>query len=525
MSIFWGSAIRSLPKGLSGVPWLGSTVAVVGLILSSAARAQDPSTVAPSPQPKVWIEPRVSAGVIVSSNGSRSTSNPEAEQVLEVSPGLRLVFNNSRVQGFADYAVSGRYYAQGSSSDNFRQALDARGTLNVWDNRAFVDFSGTINDQSISAFGPQVQGLGDLNRSETANFRASPYVRGSLGGLAEYEARYALQSVNTQTASRSDLTIQDLALKLGSPDEGRVFGWLFDANLQSVDYSLGRDTRSSSLGAGVIYSVSPQLRLTLRAGVESNDIVSVSRESYNTYGLDTEWRPSNRTRFFAALESRYFGTGHNISLEHRTGKTVWRYIDTRRVANTQAETAVASLGSIYGLLDSLFASAEPDPVQRAQLVQAELLRLGLPADSTALDSFLSSSATLDRYQSLSLALVGVRTVLTFAVTRNSSTRLNPLSSFGDDFDTNGRIQQQGWSIVLAHRLTPRSSFNASVNSQRSAGTGLVPIGNRTNSLSLGLTTRLAPRTSGTLQLRRVVYDSVNSPYAETVVSALLTHRF
>ena len=503
--------------------------ALMALLLGTAAHAQQAAT-ATSSKPTVWIEPRMSVGATVSNNANLSATNPQSEQQLEISPGLRVVMNGPRLQGFLDYSLRTLYYAQDTARDNLRHALNAGGTFNAWDNRAFIDFSGVIEDQAISAFSPTSGALGDTNRAETANFRLSPYLRGRLAGDTDAELRYSLETRNTQASNRSDLTVQSLSLALGSRPQGQTLGWSLNASSQEVDYSLGRDTSADTVRAGLIVGITPQLRSTVYVGVESNDILTPANKSYNTVGIDLDWRPSNRSRVFVGLEDRYFGNAHNIALEHRSARTVWRFTDTRGVVDSPLQAAQSSLGSISSLLDNLYAATVPDPIERARRVSAELLSLGLPPDAQIFQSFLTSSATIDRAQSLSLALVGQRTVVTFALNRKRSNRLQSVFSLGDDFDNTSRIDQQGWSVNVGHRLTPISSLNASLSrdNNEGSGTGLAQR-NRNTSFGLGYTTRLAQRTSGSLQLRHTRYNnsasSATGAYGETAISGLLTHRF
>jgi uncharacterized protein (PEP-CTERM system associated) len=501
------------------------TVLLLSVGAQTSAWAQD--TAGAGPKPSLWLERRVSVGAMLSDNGNLSATNPRSEQLLEVSPGVRLLLNGPRARGFLDYSLRGFYYAQDTSGDNLRQALNASGTLNAWDNRAFVDISGVIDDQAVSAFSPTSKAFGDINRSQTARFRVSPHLSGEWAGLADYELRYSLETRITDVNTRADLTVQALSLALGSRPQGQTLGWSLSASSQEVDYSLGRTTRADTLRADLIVAITPQLRSTLYVGVEFNDILTPARESHNTIGFDVDWRPSNRSRVFVGLEDRYFGNAHNIALEHRTARTVWRLTDTRGVIDSPLQTAQASLGSIYNLLDNLYASTVPDPIERAQRVNAELRSLGLPANAPVFQNFLSSSSTVQRAQSLSLALVGQRAVVTFALTRNRSSRLQSLINLGDDFDTNSRIDQQGWSVNLAHRLSPISSVSASLGRQTSEGRGSGPTpANSETFFALGYTTRLAPRTSASLQMRHRRYDnSAVNAFGETSISALLTHRF
>ena len=266
-----------------------------------------------------------------------------------------------------------------------------------------------------------------------------------------------------------------------------------------------------------------QLQVTLLAGSESNDIITLQKESYSTAGINVEWRPSPYTRVFVGVEDRYFGTGHNIALEHRTGRTVWTYTDSRGVVNNPLQEGAASLGSVYDLLDSLYTQIQPNPVLRAQLVQAELLRLGLPANALIFQNFLTSSATLDRVQRLSVALSGIRSVWTLSVYRSDSSRLDTVVSGGDDFDLNTDIEQQGWSLTYAHRLTPLTSLNAGLTNQKSAGSSGLNL--RSTTASVGLGTRLSRRTSVSVQLQRGNYSGSSGNYNDTAISGFITHRF
>jgi uncharacterized protein (PEP-CTERM system associated) len=496
--------------------------AALSLSVAAPARAQDAGD-SSGAQPTLWVEPRVSAGVTLSSNGALSGTNPQSEQTLELSPGVRVVVNRPRVKGFLDYSLSGLYYAQKTSGDNLRHALNANARIDAWDNRAFVDLSGVVSDQSISALGAS-SSLADANRSETASFRFSPSLRGNVAGFADYEARYSLQTASTDTSDRSDLTTQDLTLNLASRRAGRPIGWSFNAALQEADYALGRRTQSDTLRAGIIYDATNQLSLSVFAGVESNDVITASRKSYSTTGLNLDWRPSPRTRVSAGVDDRYFGHGHNVLLEHRTGRTVWRYTDTRGASNNALGAESVMLRSLGSLLQSVYASQGLDSIEIDRLVQAKLRELGLPANTEVYRSFLTSSATVQRVQQLSVALVGVRDVVTLSVSRGNTRRLDAAINLGDDFDTEATVRQQSWSLVYAHRLTPITSFSTSLSAQKSAGS---TTGTQTSSKSfeLGLTTSLGLRTSGSVQLRRTVSDGTSTNYGETAIAGLITHRF
>ena len=124
-----------------------------------------------------------------------------------------------------------------------------------------------------------------------------------------------------------------------------------------------------------------------------------------------------------------------------------------------------------------------------------------------------------------VALVGRRTVVTFALSRGDTRRLSTVDNgIGDDFDAVDRIEQSAASLRLAHRLTPRMSLSAELRRQTTRTTLLVA-DSRVNSFTLGLSARLAPRTTGSLQLRRSVDGGTTNGYGETAIGGLVTHRF
>lgn len=519
---------RTHPRALA-MPKCSATmlgcVALLGMLAGeSFAQAAGDAEPSGTTRPTTWIEPSVSVGATLSSNGNASSANSRSELALDVSPALKVVMNTPRVKGFVDYSLSATYYLQGNSRNRIGNRLNADGTVDVWDGKAFVDVSGSISDEAISAFGPQtLTGLSDTNRSETSVYRISPHIGGTIAGVMDYQLRYALQTVNTSTSLRSDSTSQVLSMRVGSRPVGQFLGWSVDAMSQVNDYSIGRDTQSDIARANLFILASPQLTFSLTAGVERNDIITLQPASYNITGAGMEWRPSLQTSVSVAVENRYFGTGYNVALEHRTGRTVWRYVASRSASDSPTQSGAFSRGTIYDLLDALLEPLQPDPVRRAQLVQLELLRLGLPADTPVLQDFLRSSASLNQTQQLSVALSGIRSVVTFTLTRSTSSRLDSFFTGGDDFDINDDIAQQSWGVNYAHRITPLTSFNAAFLNQKSTGNS--GASGRRQTVSAGLSTRLAPRTSGIVQVQYGRFNNSGGPYTDAAISARINHRF
>lgn len=505
------------------IRWVSLAMASVPALLPGAVTAQQDDVQAAPRQPSLVFEPRVSVQHTITSN-ARLDATSVSDQITEVIPGFQLISNTARVKGFVDYSLHDVYYARESRFNSIRHNLNASAVVEAVEQWAFIDVAAVVASQPISAFGAPVGGLpANPNTSQTSSFRFSPYLRGRIGAAVDYEARYSVQDTRTKTDSRSDITTQDWLLHLGSRESGRIVGWALDASNQVADYSLGRSIETTALRARVSFAVTSQLVLTGIGGTESTNQLSPKRESHRITGFGAAWQPSERSRLSFERESRYFGESHNASLEHRTGRTVWRYTDIKAISNGLGAQS-ASLGSLFDLLDGFYTQLEPDPIRRTQLVLAEIERLGLPANVQVFQDFLRSSSTLQRVQQLSLALLGQRSTVTLAISRSDNRSIGGPLQLGDDFDTNSRIRQRGWNLWLAHRLTPNSSIHASWGDQRSVGT-LPGLETRVRSLVVGWNTLVARRTSAGIQIRRVLSDGPASPYSESAIVGTITHRF
>lgn len=474
-------------------------------------------------QPTLWVEPRVGVTLTATDNSGLSGNGKQADQILEVSPGVRMVANHGKVKGFLDYSATGVARAQGSDGDDLQHRLMANARINAIDNWAYVDVAGTISQNLVSAFGP-IAGSSTTraNQAQTATYRISPYVRGELPYDTRYEARYYFQGTNTKSSARSDITTQGGSVQLSR--QMGALGASVSANQESVDYDEGRSTETTAATARLSYLWSPHWTTGFTAGREYNDLLTLDREGYAYYGVDVRWRPSLRTFLSASVEDRYFGTGHNVLFEHRMARTMVRLSDSRSVSTTPNSSVDATLGTLYDLMDTLYESLEPDPVKRAQLVQQLLQERGLPGDALVSRSFLVSQATLQRNQQLAVLVNGQRGTFTVGYTRGNSRKLMNNLTLGDDFDNTTNIQTEALSFLYSHRLTPVTSANANYTVNRNRG-DLNDQRVLQHTVSLGVNTSFSRRTVGGVQIRHLRSNRGSQPYSESALIGNILHRF
>lgn len=526
-------ATPSIPRPRCRLPL--SAVALATLALAGMARAQVPvevpgaatqvqeSITPQGPPPRVWIEPRVFARQWYTDNYLLSGTDRQSEWTTELGASVLAVFNLPRLTGSVDYSLSGLYQAQGVGQEDHLQGLDANLLLDAWNNTAFVEFNGNVGRSRVSAF--DVQPVGDFERpnlAETKQFRISPYLRGSFNDAVDYELRYSRFTSRTQADNRSDIDENTVSGRLASSEGVARLGWALDASRSNLDYSLGRKVTLQQVIGQLNYAVTPTLLVYVQGGRESNNVLTADTESYSTWGGGFNWRPTQSARIAMGANKRFFGHDHNLQAEYQMRRAVVRFTDSRDISTSQLGLGDGST-TLSGLLDALYGGSIPDPVQRAQRVQSELERLGLPGNTTNFPGYLTSFVTEQRIQELAFVLMLNRGALTAAIQRTRSNQLNNSLVTGDDFNFASEILQKGWSVAYAHRLSPRSAASVTFQRQENVGVGTT-LFNRLDSITLALTTRLSARTTGVVMLRRSSFDAT-TPYRETAIQAMVSHRF
>lgn len=493
-------------------------------MVSAGVHAQESDSDA-GPRRTLSMVPRVSITETVTDNVRLTGVGQQSEQITEISPGIHISSEGGRFKGYFDYSVNNISYANSALPSQSQNALNTFGTLEAIDNWAYIDFSGSISQQTISAFGTQSNDRTSINanRTEVSSYLFSPYVRGRFGDLFTYVARYGRSFTHSEASAGSDV-ISDTGVVSIKGSAFRNLGWLADASHQRVDYSPGRLTEADRLTLGLSFAVMPQLNIFANAGTEANNYTSLDRQSYETSGFGVNWSPSAMTKISASRDHRSFGEAHNVSFEHITARTVWRYTDSKDVVVAPSQSGISNLGSVYDLLYSQFASIEPNPAARAQLVNAYLQANSISPNTTVSSNFLTSAVSLQRRQDLSFALLGVRDTVTFIATRIESSRLDAVSTAIDDFTTSSLIRQRGFSVNYAHRLTPGYSLGVLLSQQNTAGSANLQ-DTKLRSLNVNVTGKVGKQATVLVGVRRNVSSSGLASYAETAVIANLIVQF
>ena len=248
-------------------------------------------------KPSISIVPRLSISESYTNNVALQSTGRQSELVSQISPGISINSRAGRISGTFDYSLNELVYARNSSGRQTQNALNSSGVIEAWDNWAFIDFSGNISQQAISAFGTQSNSASAVNgnSTETSTYRLSPYFRGRFGGFADYVARYSWSTTRSGAATASDVKTKDISLNLNGVNGGSPLSWNTVVSSQDSDYTRGRSIRGDRLGGTLIYSFSPQVNVSLTGSRESNNYTSIANEGSNSAGMGFNWAISERT--------------------------------------------------------------------------------------------------------------------------------------------------------------------------------------------------------------------------------------
>lgn len=522
-SLRFGAISLALAGSVSPVWAQQSSPAASTAVVEPAA-----ATAAEATQQRAWtISPTIYVSERLSDNILLTDTNRKSDQVTEIAPGLRIDGQTARLKAHFDYQLRGLFYAQGSRGNHTQNSLNTFGTLEALENWLYLDFSGVITQQSISAFGTQSPSTVNVNANstETSNFRLSPYLKGRLLGYADYELRYSRSTLNSQSSGAFDSDTQEWTGKISGATALASLGWSLEGHRTEVDYTGARKNESDVFRGLMNYRFAPEIRVSASLGSESNNYISGDKQTWNTHGYGFDWSPTERTLLSAFRERRFFGNGHTVSFTHRTPLTSWRISDSRDVSLAPNTMTTVGLGTIYDLMYNLYQSSIPNATQRAAFVTGLLQQNGVSPNTPVLAGFLSSQASVQRQQEISVALQGVRNTVTLIASRSENQRLgSTLGRGAGDFAVTSAIRQHGFSMNWAHHLTPLSSLSVMASQQNSAGDANIQ-GTKLRTVTLSYSTKFDPKTTASLGFRRALFESSTNPYQENAITGTLTVLF
>ena len=464
----------------------------------------------------------------LTNNVGLTTTNPQAELITTLSPGISLRTRSGRVQGSLDYTLNAIVHARDASRNQLQNALNANVAAELIEQHLFVNATAGISQQTISAFGTQAGGTGLVNDNSTEVYSVSisPSFRTKLGSYADLRASAAWSATAASATDLGDSSALNAAVGL-SGGQGR-WGWGLDASWTQSDFNTGRKTNNDLVFGTIRYAPMYDLQLSVRGGIEGQTVRTGQRQTTDFYGYGINWQPSPRTSLTYQRDERYFGRSQSLSFQYRRAKSIWSYTDSRGI-NGEGKYNPLYLNqgptvSNFNLFFALFAPLEPDPVLREQLVRNFLQANGIDPNAAVSSGFLNSGQTVQRSQNLSVALIGQRTTLTLSSFATATEPVETANLTSGDLANVGRIRQVGYTAGASHRLTPTSSAGLTASFQRTLDEP-TQAGNEERLLTLSWTGQIGYRTFASANVRRTVFSSTTNPYNESAINASIRWTF
>lgn len=496
------------PLHEAGVPRLAL---ISALILSFSAVTVQAQT--------VRIQPTLDSRLTWTDNVDTEEDGKQ-DWIAEISPGVSISRESGRFSGSLNMRLRNTLHAEQTEDNGTFLALSGRGTIEAIEEAFFVDLGASISRDNRSAFRGRFDGdtLDTNKNNETRLFSVGPRFGFRFGesgqGSMGYQQRWLTGGSNTL----GDRETGTWRVGLSDPVGLRLFGWGLDyvRTETTYDENATRDVTEEIGRATLFINIDPQFRLRAIGGYESNDYSSAQGEDGPIWGVGFDWYPTERTAISATGEDRIFGTGYDVSVQHRMARSVWSLSARRDISSSLDE-----LGETY-----LFS---PQNV-------ADILELIGKGDQKGLQDYLDgltpTSIRTNRYfvsRSIrgAFTLVGVRNSVSFSVSQIDRSQLATLGYSGlinDEFDTFDRVKTRAAMLSLDHRLSGFSTLRLAAQRSKSHGYGDENRETTRTRYTLGVTRSLSPKASGSLTYRHVKSDGSDS-YTENAVTAVLGMRF
>lgn len=492
----------------------------------------------------------ISVGETYSDNINRGGAGQQRDDfATDVAPWFNYAGRGARSSGSIDAKLHNWFHTDQQSAGRTDLQLNAKGSLEAWENTGFIDGSIMRDRQRVSQFKPADSSYGgSANSTEITRTSLSPYVRWRFGDSAKGEFRLGYNNVHTGTAGFANTQTDTASLNLVNGSAFGRLGWAFGATHTNVDRDQYAAVSSDSYRGTLTYAVDPELTARVFGGQQFNDYGGARRKFWNS-GAGLKWLPTERTQIDLESSRNFYGRGFNYQASHNFGRSALSAGFAREISNSSQTTDLSQTAGIYArkLYDPTGAeissvefkaqlmmraaavdSSITDNNQRISLALEQMIKEGYTGSLDTVTN-LTGLTTLSRRAYVGWTLNGVRNSVSLSYSQSDESSLNTstTAAFGEDFSAYGRIKTRGWDASWSLKLTEQSSVGLRYNWRNTDGFGSTA-NTRTTShgSTVGLTfsTQLAPKTAAALSLSES-RSKGNLEYLEHSVSLTLNHTF
>ena len=471
-----------------------------------------------------------SAGAIATYNHYIGANQPQDGFVACLTAGLGIHSGEGGRLKLNGSLGASEFLCTGGQGNGFAPSVALAANLEVIEKFFFVDASANVSETFITPFGPQPSNLTvpTNNRYISQAYSVSPYIQGVIAPNISYTLRddnvwtpsasYGDSSAKTPTTYYNNLNGQMSSVV------GYGGGWTLQYGRTSYDNGVDTGTYVTQVGRAVgSYAVDPQLTLSLRGGYETDRFPALngdngallpsSSNAGTIYGAGLNWRATERTSLNGYWEHRFFGSSYNWQVSHRLPNIALGANFTRGLSSfPQLALTIPAGITIAQFLDAAFTTRIADPAQRAAAVAQFLAQTGLPPTLTSPLNFYARSITLQQTASLSAVWAGALNALGFTLFNSRSEAISGTgSALPSAVQFGANNTQTGGGVNYSRRLSGftnlvASAIYATTKPDDTEGS-LTNVRSKNFNASVGVSTQLAPKTSGSVGVSYFTFDT------------------
>lgn len=471
----------------------------------------------------------VEASLTATDNGNPAAGgDPKEDLIATVRPSIQVTRRSPNFGVDAQLALELVEYANGAQANRAlpaaRVAADATIIERILALEAAADVRQTASDIYLGSAGA----VPGSNASTVATYRISPVLEHEFSPQVTLLARADETLTHSNQDQASDLRAHRAVVRLSQKPLPFGAGIELSRQLSQYDGGDADSLGSTALRLNASYALEDQLLLGVIAGAERIALRG-DTERDSIVGLQLQWVPGPRSNLQATVEKRFFGTGWEVALRHRTPFLSMGLSLSRGPVGATATSTVSPENDLTRYLDAILTTRYPDPLDRRDqvesLIAARNLRTQLPSAVTSPTDY---AQLLSRASATVVWLAPRQTVSLTAYVQT----LRQLGSLGGDDPTlvaDADSRQSNLMLEASHRLTPLTSVSASM------AWGLIEgLGSRAGSQTreatyrLALSSSLSPRSgvSFGMQYRQLSTNVVSlSSYHQSSLFAALDYRF
>ena len=479
------------------------------------------------------LDAGVSSDLTFTNNAQLSAVTPVSDTILTVRPRFVIHGEGARLKITGSGAVNGVAYLNRTQDSQALPEVDLNATLIAIERALTLEGGVRVSQLFQNPFGLRADPGTTGNVITTTQVRFSPVVeiapRPGLRFRLRSDNAKLLDDGSTSTAGQSTATGYFGHHTAVIEQDARPFGWRLEAERTDTQYE---NSATSNLivdvaRAGLSYQIADQFTLGLRSGYERNNFV-IGDETSVVYGIDAIWRPTERTNLTAVGEHRFFGTSGRLNFEHRMPWLAWNVLVKRDIVTTpQALFELSPTNNVAGLLDALFTTRIPDPIDRSRQVQDFIANGGLPASLSQATTIYSQRVSLETLASVGVTFVGVRNSVALTGFRSRLQDVPGTGLLASGIALNNNLQH-GLSMTASRKLTALATVSATAEWSRIRALETATSSPSTVQRGLSLTTnlRISPKTNAYFGARyRLFIQNAQVRNSEEAAFAGLDHRF